>query len=200
MTQPGFVERRRYFRLDDQALLGLHAITPEEAVLKQDEPITDLEVLEQQISGLLYQVQSLHPDVARLFSLLNQKVNRVISMQNRSQIALSSSLSDSDQPTSATRIPEMKLSQINLSACGMRFNGTEDFSNSRYVRVFLTLLPTHTPLTLCARVVAVERSGDDQLPLLTRLDFDPISTEDRETLIQHMLQLQTRQIKERRGG
>lgn len=182
MNKPGFIERRRYFRLDDRALLAIQAIPKEEAKLDQETDVLSLDTLEQQISGLLYQVQSLQPEVARLFSLLNQKLNRVIAQTVKS-----------DENEEA--LPELQPTDINLSACGMRFNTSEDLSAAEWVKVYLTLLPSHTPLTLFARVVAIEPSQQSEQPNLIRLDFGPINTQDRETLIQHMLQLQTRQLK-----
>ncbi|MCY0967207.1 hypothetical protein [Parathalassolituus penaei] len=179
----GFVERRRYFRLDDQLLL---AFMPIEASKAEVKPLTRDEAMERmeiEIDSLLSQLRSREPATARLLELLNQKINQFSSHQRLD-------LKD---------MPEQVLTHVNLSACGIRFLTHNNLADQTHLRLHITLLPSNTPLCLIARIVAVEHNplsaeNPDTEPWLIRATFEPILESDEEQLIHHMLRLQSRQL------
>ncbi len=168
------VERREYFRLDDRALLGLEIIERLEDVAPE---IGSLQQLEQQISTLLYRVESKHPDIAQLLQLMNQKLNRVAGLDQDPNVSIP------DKPV-----------DINLSACGIRFETSVDLEAARFIRLHLTLLPDHMNLVLTSRIVALEASPAAGMTLV-RAAFEPVDENNLEVLVQHMMQLQRRQVK-----
>ena len=179
----GFVERRRYFRLDDQALLSfvpIHASQAELKPLTRDDALDRMEI---EIGSLLSQLRSTHPGTARLIELLNQKITHLA----RPDVI------------PGEGVPEQQLTDINLSACGIRFLTHDDLHGHTHLRLYLTLLPTNTPLCLISRLVAIETNPQypqqpDAPRWLIRATFDPIFESDEEQLIQHMLRLQSRQL------
>ncbi|MFK4754473.1 PilZ domain-containing protein [Oceanobacter antarcticus] len=167
-------ERRQYFRLDDRVLLGIEVL----AIAPTDDPAVDsLVELEQQITSLLHRVSSQQPEVAALLRLMNQKLNRVAGLELQTTI-------DVDE----------HLANVNLSACGIRFETHTDVSEAHYLRLHLTLLPDHTTLVLNGRIVALE-AGSEPDSTRIRVAFNPIRNTDQEILIQHMMSLQRRQIR-----
>lgn len=179
----GFVERRRYFRLDDQVLLAFVPIESHKAQLLPLTRSDALDRMEIEINNLLGQLRSRDPILARLAELMNQKFNQLYS-QTRLDVS---------------SMPEPLLTNVNLSACGIRFETDIDVRNETHLKLYLTLLPSNTPMLLIARIVAVEtppvRADDTNTkPWLIRATFDPIPESDEEQLIQHMLRLQSRQL------
>ena len=172
------VERREYFRLDDQALLGV------EIAANGDAPVAgmnSLQELEQQISTLLYRIDSKDTELSQLLRLMNQKLNRVAGLDLNPDI----------------EIPDKPV-DINLSACGIRFITSMDLTAAQFLRLHLVLLPDHHNLTLTARLVALEptsASDDGQSETIVRAAFLNLQEADQEVLIQHMMQLQRRQMK-----
>ncbi|WP_221795844.1 PilZ domain-containing protein [Oceanobacter mangrovi] len=167
-------ERREYFRLDDRALLGIEVI---EQLQQINAEMGSLQQLEQQISTLLYRVESKDSELAQLLKLMNQKLNRVAGLELDPNVAIP------DHPV-----------DINLSACGIRFVTSMNLQQAEYLRLHLTLLPDHANLVLDAHLVELEVLSNTGLSQV-RAAFANLTEADREVLIQHMMQLQRRQMK-----
>lgn len=183
------IERRRFFRLDDQLLLAWKPLPAGMAEVRPRTLDAARELVDQEISSLIHQLRSTDPNMARLCELLNQKLNHLV-------------LQHEDAPP--PDMPEPQLFDVNLSACGMRFLTDDDLHGQTHLRLFLTLLPSHTPLNLIGRLVAVEDNplwnNDNSMPRwLIRATFEPILDSDQEQLIQHMLRLQSRLLADRRN-
>jgi hypothetical protein len=177
------IERRRFFRLDDQLLLAFAPLPASKAHLQPRNQDDARDIMELEIGSLLSQLRSTQPGTARLIELLNQKLN---------QILLVNELPVHD-------MPEQTLTDVNISACGMRFLTDTDLHNESHLRLYMTLFPTHTPLCLIGRLISVEDNPEhtrttDHPRWLIRLTFEPIFDSDQEQLIQHMLRLQSRQL------
>lgn len=180
-------ERRRYFRLDDEVILDFEAISQEEVQrwkARHQDHINELAELERDIAGVLHQVQAQNPTVARLFELLNQKVNLL------------------NSPVGPDAKPELSQTEVrtrvNLSACGMAFHSTEPLSESDNLRLQMQLKPSNIPITLMGTIVGVEHTADPDAPYLVRVDFEGLREAEQEILIHHLFQLQSRRLRSER--
>jgi len=177
-------ERRRYFRLDDEVILDFEAISTEEVSQwksRQRDHRNELAELDRDIAGILHQIQSQNPTVAKVLDLFNRKVNLL------------------NSPLSPDNHPDMTQTEartrVNLSACGMAFHTTEPLSESDNLRLQMQLKPSNVPITLMGSIVAVEHTADPEAPYLVRVDFEGLREAEQEILIHHLFQLQSRRLR-----
>lgn len=183
-TMPKKDERRRYFRLNDEAVVDIRALSKDE-LLQHAECVDhyDLGDLDVQIGMALQKVRSKHPDIADALDLMQQKINRLSNEPNAQ-----------NKPNSET---STSPSDINLSACGMAVASEDEHNQGGYVGITLTLLPSGTKLELVGTIVAIDPSEQAEKPHLLRIDFIDIKEPHRELLLQHLFQLQSKHIKVR---
>jgi c-di-GMP-binding flagellar brake protein YcgR len=180
-------ERRRFFRLDDEVVLDFQVLSPEDdpALAHHTSQVkSELQEIEQEIGTLIYQLKSHNPQLSRLGELLNQKLNLLAlgAGQSNKQRSL-------NQSESRTR--------INLSACGMAFNTAESLELGLNLLLNLQLKPSNANLELHGRVVAIEESDEEERPHHIRVDFENLTEAEQEIIIQHLFQLQNRNLKAR---
>lgn len=177
-------ERRRYFRLDDEVVLDFEPISNEDVKKWKDRHLdhqNELSELDRDITGLLHQIRSQNPTVARLLDTFNRKVN-----------LLNSPLAPSyKQDFTQTEV----RTRVNLSACGMSFHTSEPLCESDNIRLQMQLKPSNVPVTLLGTIVAVEHTANPESPYLIRVDFEGLREAEQEILIHHLFQLQTRKLK-----
>lgn len=177
-------ERRRYFRLDDEVILDFEPISNDEVKKwkhRQKDHQDELAELNRDIVGLLHQMQSQNPIMAKLLDAFNRKIN-----------LLNSPLS----PNSKTEFTQTEVrTRVNLSACGMSFHTSEPLYECDNIRLQMQLKPSNVPVTLLGTIIAVEHTGDAESPYLIRVDFEDVREAEQEILIHHLFQLQTRRLK-----
>ncbi len=179
-------ERRRYFRINETVGIAYQLLDTE----KEDHPLGNMpDVLElvskqdKQIERLLLEVEEEHPKVAELITVFNQKLERVVS-----QLMLESQLVD--------RIAQ-RVKEANISACGIAFSTDEAIDLGACLTLELTLYPSDKAIQTKAIVVGCEPAPEGDL-WFWRLDFFNMSEKAQETLIQHIVQRQSQQIKDRK--
>lgn len=94
------------------------------------------------------------------------------------------------------RLPSM--TEVNISAGGLRFVTTRVFRESDILEISL-VLPPFTPIGAKAEVIRVAPDGDDGRRFRIAARFVSIAPEDRERLIRHILLLQAERIRSRQG-
>lgn len=182
-TTPQDNERRRYFRLNDEAIVEIQTLSDHECAQQSEHADNALDDLDVKIGIALQNVRSKYPDVADALDLIQQKLNRLSNDPNASH-----ELTDDTLP---------RLSDINLSACGMAIASEKTHDQGGHVGITLTLLPSNTKLELVGAIVAIDPSEHVEKPHLLRIDFIDIKEPHRELLLQHLFQLQSKHIKVR---
>jgi len=181
-------ERRRYFRVADQLLIGYQRVAEGElkTAVQVTQDVSLLSQLERQVSENLAKVRLSNPVIAETLELFNRKINLVLSVDERSILT--------DRATEKSRL------DVNLSACGIAFPVAEGFEVGNRLRLDITLLPNYIHLSLEAQVIGVvsfnDLVGDDKL--LLRADFIDMSEVDQELLVQHVIKCQAQELKARR--
>ena len=181
------MERRRYFRIDDEIGLRYRLLTLEEVVDFNEGrlPIEDSEtaILDRQITVLLEAVRIQSPEVCELIDLLNQKIS-----------ILGGAQSSSNVPAMSPPVG------VNLSACGVAFECTSMMRSGEILLLDILLNGSQLHFPVLGRIVAcdkvVARNGGQVY--LTRVDFEQVDDASQELLVQHVVRQQGRLLKARR--
>ena len=181
-------ERRRFFRLDDEVVMDFRAITSEEfSNWKEHQTLqkSELKEIEQELGTLLHQLRSSHPTLGHVMELFNRKINLLLGdSEAHPELALSST--------------EARV-RVNLSACGMAFSTDMDLRNQTHLLFNLQLKPSNAILSLAGNIVGVDKNTDPQCPWLVRVNFENLKEAEQELLIQHLFQLQSRNLRHQRN-
>lgn len=186
-------ERRRYFRIDDTLGVCFRRLSPGEVAnfaerAAQHGGNFDLASnFDNRIQTLLDACRIQSPVAAEILDLMNKKLNVVIR-----QLDVESELLQSIA---------YELKQVNVSACGMAFNCSEQFNRGDILQVDLLLKPADLHVVSMAEVVAcesLEDGGSGEAGFFLRLNFVELNPNDQELLIQHVVKRQSTLLKERR--
>lgn len=180
-------ERRRYFRIDDDIALSftlvddLNQEEPDHQQMDEDTQEYHMS-LEVQLRHAMVDVRAQSPKLAHVLDLMNQKINLLRSSENLHE----------NHPT---------MKSANISACGMAFTWSEKLDVNQPLMLNLYLQPHHELVRTKAYVAGADvnpDSSDAQDAYIIRLDFVEMNPAYQEILIQHVVQRQGRQIRQRR--
>ena len=185
-------ERRRYFRVHDGLRLAYRSLSSagdDLSALRHSHALS--EALDLKLRDRLETLAAASPELAEVFSLLDQKIN-----------LLKSAAGNTEQADGEVRVPHAVVS---LSACGIAFTAEQAVSAGNRLLISLTLLPEAVHMDLEGEVVACETFDEASFrdlqppnPWLLRVDFNGIDERQQEQLIQHVLHRQMRDLKRRR--
>ena len=180
-------ERRRFFRVDDEVALTIAPWRDEYGGNNVPHDSPDLQAeyqasLELQLRQAMMDIRAKHPDVAAALDLLNQKIN----------------LLHHDQQ--AERVTPI-LKPVSLSACGIALTWPVSYAVGERLQLFLFLQPLHQLIQSNAYVIESIEMPDysEHDRYLLRLDFENLSAQYQELLIQHVVRRQSVQLRKRSG-
>lgn len=172
-------ERRRYFRIDDEVLLALRQIEPEDvdATVKdfwENEHAFSIRnnynyQIEQHIADF-HKLESKMPELARYLAVLEKQIDRI------TELLIQDNSDDS-----------LVDKNVNLSAQGISLYYQTKPRADSLVELRLKLLPSGQRLVIIARVVLVSPDADQaQGGYKVSLDFEHMHEADREILVKHI--------------
>lgn len=192
------LERRRYFRIDDEVIFAWRKLSLDEKNRRlQQFMLGEIEYpdigrlylsLESDISSLIQELTAHDSRVARALQLLNRKMN-LISRAG---------------PISATQrtLLDEKPQVVNISACGMAFMSDEPCEESEDIQVEMILVPEKTYILCYGVVVGCDKTepsnANDEKVYRVNVDFVAMREDDRDRLIQHIMQKEMEMLKLRR--
>ena len=186
-------ERRRYFRINETVGLSIQILDDGHSGKRAEHPDNRLASTtaalisqnDERIDVLISELADHSPKVAELAALINQKMERVVSM-----LAIDNHLLD--------RIAH-KVQEVNISACGLAFSHDQAIPENSRIRIELKLMPDDIMLSSDGVVVSCERTADDSTSYYCRVDFLGMSASAQEELIQFVVQSQAAQLKARKN-
>jgi c-di-GMP-binding flagellar brake protein YcgR len=184
----GGQERRRYFRVVDQLMIGYSVVVEEPALTthRMGAQATAIGQLENMISESLAKIRSNNPVLTEVLELFNRKINLALSIDEKR-------LHNVDAA-------EKSMKDVNLSACGIAFPVEDAIAVGTALVLDMTLLPSFINLNLKAQVIGAsplaEAEGADKYML--RADFLELSDVEQELLVQHVIRCQALALKARR--
>lgn len=187
-------DRRGYFRIEDALSLSYHQVLSEELPerLQRLEQgleshftvVSSLAAVTQEMAGVLHKIGLESPEVADYLVSLDRKLDLL------ARALLSS----------GNELVETPAQPVNLSASGMAFNAAETVAEGAVLELRLLLLPSFTGILTYGEVVGCEsrdRAADD-FPYCIRVNFSHMRESDRDVLIRHVIQRQTRMLRKLR--
>ncbi|MEI6412866.1 MAG: PilZ domain-containing protein [Pseudomonadota bacterium] len=176
---PGFMERRRYFRIEDRVRLRLSLLTAEECqerlrVIRSPSPLTSaLMPLRQRLSQTLKTLVVETPEIAEGMKLLDEKIEILAHWLDGGQ-----------------DISEAPLRSVSLSANGLACDVVEPFATQSHLEIRLAFLPSLRLIRTLARVVVCDPLPAHAKGYRLHMVFLELGEADREFLIRHVLHRQ----------
>lgn len=187
-SREGGHERRRYFRVVDQLLIGYKPMPEEQpfGARHGGSEATAMSQLENMIAENLARIRAHNPMLTEVLELFNRKINLALSIDEKR-------LSNVDAV-------EKNMKDVNLSACGIAFPVADSMVIGTGMMLDMTLLPGYINLNLKAQVIGIVPHSDPQGEdnFLIRADFIELSDVEQELLVQHVIKCQTQALKARR--
>jgi len=179
-------ERRDYYRINDTVGLRVDPTTQEQIPAMEDfteqsadefRLINHLSRIDLENSTLLHNIQDTNPDIARYLKLINIKIEAIAKQ------IVAMGLTDEVKPT-----------DITLSAGGISFKGNIPFDKGDLVKLQMILYPSNAVINAYARAVRSQPQGD---VFDNAFEYILITESDRDTLVRHVLQLQSNSLRQR---
>ena len=179
-------ERRDYYRINDTVGLRVEPTTQEQIPAMEDfteqsadefRLINHLSRIDLENSTLLHNIQDTNPDIARYLKLINIKIEAIAKQ------IVAMGLTDEVKPT-----------DITLSAGGISFKGNIPFDKGDLVKLQMILYPSNAVINAYARAVRSHPQGD---VFDNAFEYILITESDRDTLVRHVLQLQSNSLRQR---
>ncbi|WP_158227190.1 PilZ domain-containing protein [Mangrovitalea sediminis] len=139
-----------------------------------------LETLEQELRYELEVVSEESPRLGKTLALLDRKLNLMMEMFRQA---------------GASESADLRVEDVSLSAGGILFPVDEWYKTGEHVVLNLVFYPDGEHVRIVARVISCDQSGDGYL---IRADFENLAEADREVLVQHVLECQSRALRQRR--
>lgn len=178
-------ERRRFFRIDDEAEISFKAISEEEYQAwgngQKGEEGEKLAKLEAELGMTLANLKSQQPQLAKICELLNQKINIAMNTHSKTQ----------------GFVDEGELKPINLSACGIAFHTNEEMQTDQNILLQMKLKPSNVSIVTTGKVVDNGLSNNKNI---VRVDFQDLGENNQDLLMQHLFQVQSRELKKQRDN
>jgi hypothetical protein len=187
-------DRRGYFRIEDALSLSYHQVPPEEVQerLQRLEQgleshftvVSSLAAVTQEMAGVLHKIELESPEVADYLASLDRKLE----LMARALLS------------AGNELVETPAQPVNLSASGMAFNAAEAVPEGTLLELRLLLLPSFTGILTYGEVVGCEprAPAEDEFPYCIRVNFSHMRESDRDVLIRHVIQRQTRMLRKLR--
>jgi ribosomal protein S8 len=184
-------DRRRFFRINDEAEISFKTITDEKyqewkhgqgnGESNEDEEGNALTKLNSEINMTLAHLKNQQPESAKICELLNQKIDLALKSNHEAH----------------GFIDNNELKAINLSACGIAFHTDQFIPENENILLQLKLKPSNIAIMTTGKVVHVEQGQSENV---VRVDFQNLGDNNQDILIQHLFQVQRRELKKQRDN
>ena len=186
-------ERRRSFRVDDDVHLVFRLIKEdsephrhgEDQTLQTCRALMQLRELSSQSGHILANIRKQHSDIAQYLALLDKKNEAV------AQIAGAMSMGGEMAPNT----------RLNISVGGLAFSQETPLLTGQRLAMRIVLFPSHLCIQPKGRVVySLEQpQADHRHRHRIGVEFEPLTEQEQDQLIRHLLEKQSAQRRRERG-
>jgi len=179
-------ERRDYYRINDTVGLRVEPTNQEQIPAMEDfteqsadefRLINHLSRIDLENSTLLHNIQDTNPDIARYLKLINIKIEAIAKQ------IVAMGLTDEVKPT-----------DITLSAGGISYKSNIPYDKGDVVKLQMILYPSNAVIHAYAKAFRSQPQGD---VFDNAFEYILITESDRDTLVRHVLQLQSNSLRQR---
>lgn len=192
MVDAGSEDRREAVRVDERCLFGWQEISREEfeeieadyekgIPLYSQEKLTDIQMFTGARHALA-RIRKRDADLADFLSYLDTKINFLLKKAE-----------DGEGP-----LDNLQMQDINISAKGVAFKSENSIEPGRFVELHILLLPDYVYIFALGRVVASLPGEDSEKLYRNSVEFEIITDEDRETIIEYNFSKQSRALRRQR--
>lgn len=189
-------ERRRYFRIDDTALIKYRVIAAEDLAQAHAEVadhVLQAANLRAALAPLAVRLAELTPALKRESAVLSE----ALQLLDRKLDLLAGVMTLEFGPGRAADRREHEPSSVNLSGGGVALHATLPLAVHTWLAIDLVLLPGAHALRALGRVVNCRKRGAS---FCIGIEFDALREEVRDTLISHVLRRQAALLRQERGA
>ena len=189
-------ERRRYFRIDDSALIKYRVVA-----------VQDLDTARAQITGHIQRADNLRDALDALDTRLtdlgpalrreSRAIAEAIGLLNRKLSMLAGVLTLESGVGIDRDYREHPPTTVNLSGGGLAVRALEALKPDTWLAIDLVLLPGTQVTRAMGRVIACRVRGEG---FAIGIEFDALREEDRDILISLVLRKQAQLLRQERGG
>lgn len=193
MSETSERERRRSFRVDDDVHMVFRVIKEDSELHQHGEDQTvqtcralmQLRELGSQSGHILANIRKQHSDIAQYLTLLDKKIEAV------AQIAGAMSMGGDMAPNT----------RVNISVGGLAFSQDSPLVTGQRLAMRIVLFPSHLCIQPKGRVVysREQPQADRQHRHRIGVEFEPLSEQEQDQLIRHLLEKQSAQRRRERG-
>jgi hypothetical protein len=188
-----FLERRRYYRIDDNVILNYRVIPPDqveqtlahfqEGIPERFDLTSAYATNDAAMAEALSRIRAEQPMVAFYLEALDRKLNLL------ARLAVSGGDDLSAQPTR----------RVNLSGGGITFGAEQEIPCGTILEMKLVIFPTYTGILAYGPVVHChkETDTDARFPWQVAASFSHIRDADRDLLVRHTLHCQAAWLRQR---
>ncbi|MBW6477335.1 MAG: PilZ domain-containing protein [Chromatiales bacterium] len=186
-------ERRRSFRVDDDVHLVFRVIKEdseprqhgEDQTVQTCRALMQLRELSSQSGHILANIRKQHSDIAQYLALLDKKIEAV------AQIAGAMSMGGDMAPNI----------RVNIGVGGLAFSQDSPLLTGQRLAMRIVLFPSHLCIQPKGRVVysREQTQADQQHRHRIGVEFEPLSEQEQDQLIRHLLEKQSAQRRRERG-
>lgn len=181
-NKTSYKEKRKYFRVDDIALISYRVVSWEEvrSIENLDHSLSiskhtlkaNLDSISRELQPLYNVIKSSSSNIACYLSMLDKKINIISEYLMR----------DDDDD-------EMRLYHINLGAGGFSFISDKYFTAGATLELQLKLLPENTVIYSYAKVVTCAQQSDDidTQTYKSAVEFEFMDDDVRDMITRHVL-------------
>ena len=176
--------QRDFYRVQDRLLMAWRfikdeAITESEAVLR---------TINRELEEELLQLHDESPETARVFTLLNRKI----------ELLMSYGQEESDKPTNLGGFCDKALVDVSLSGSGMGYFSATNAEEGSYVEVILSLESIDVEITVRMTIIDTRISADAENPgFWLRGRFVEDQDKQVDAVVAHVNQRQFEQLQRR---
>jgi len=185
-------DRRDFYRINDTVGLIYTVCNSENDIPSEDEFIDEvpdefqlishLSKIDIESSTLLHSINEVSPDVYRYLKIINSKIEAI------ARQVVSIGLTNEIQPYKVT-----------LSAGGVSVETTEKIAMGKTLRAQMILYPSCSGILTYGEVVRCDRIANNDKELFDiAIEYTLITETDRDTLVRHVLQLQSNQLRQKK--
>jgi hypothetical protein len=187
-------ERREFFRIADEVVLDYREIGEAEVEglvsrIQAHAPdrftaASSFAATSRQIAHLLHKMQSQSPELARCLLTIDHKLNTL------AQLFVSEEMQIREQPSL----------EVNLSGGGIAFAAHQELRAGTLLEMRIVLLPDMIGILTVGKVVHCGRNagGSVGFPWQIAVAYEHLRESDRELLVRHIMNKETRRLREER--
>ncbi len=182
-------ERRRYYRISDRITLKYQILEDEifaeekhhaeTGYIRQSDLRNTSNCIDARLEALVHQLSKTNPLVAEAVALINKKFSLLELIANNEIIE---------------NAIDITQQSVNLSGSGIAFISDKPMLDDTPLKLEIVLLPETQYVSVLGRVVACRELEDGHF--MVAVDFEGISEDEREHIIQHILKKQTLEIRQ----